>query len=94
MKPWQRWVVVGDEKGQIHKSWTLVGLGRREPQIMAVESRLICQLPVFKTNTVIQRRHMPRGRHRQLSGTKTHTNLNNIYLFTSHFFNKLGRTLP
>lgn len=39
---------VGDEKEQIYKSWVLLGLGRREPQIIAVESRLICQLLVLK----------------------------------------------
>ena len=39
---------VGDEKEQIYKCWILLGLGRREPQIKAVESRLMCELPVSK----------------------------------------------
>lgn len=42
---------VGDEEEQIYKCWIRLGLGGRESQIKAVESRRICQLPVSKQNT-------------------------------------------
>lgn len=51
---------VGDEKEEIYKCWILSGMGRREPKIKAVESRLIWRLPVSKqTHTVTECRHMP-----------------------------------
>lgn len=40
--------VVDDEKEQRYKSWILLGLGRRETQIKAVESQLLCQITVSK----------------------------------------------
>lgn len=65
---------VGDEKEEIYKRWILSGMGRREPKIKAVESRLIWRLPVSKQTHTVNRvqTYAGRGKH-QTPDTKPRT---------------------